>query len=78
MCLLGRYHMYRAEEEEKEHLESRSRSALSSHHHSGTLSRTFWEEARRYMRYATAVYGQSMIDAAEVDARGRFDPRFGR
>jgi hypothetical protein len=42
------------------------------------LSTSFWEEARRYMRYATATYGPAMIDAAEVDARGRFDPRLGR
>lgn len=35
------------------------------------LSPNFWEEANRYMRYATAVYGQAMIHAAEVDARGR-------
>jgi hypothetical protein len=34
-----------------------------------------WDEARRYMRYATAVYGQAMIRAAELDARGRIDGR---
>jgi hypothetical protein len=34
-----------------------------------------WNEARRYMRYATAVYGQAMIRAAELDARGRIDGR---
>ena len=28
------------------------------------------EESRRYMRYATAVYGQEMIHAANIDARG--------
>ncbi|KAL3904667.1 MAG: hypothetical protein SGARI_004824, partial [Bacillariaceae sp.] len=37
----------------------------------------FWQEAKRYMRYATAVYGQSMIHAAEVDARGNFPSRSG-
>jgi hypothetical protein len=36
------------------------------------LDRAFWTDAKRYMRYATAVYGQTMIHAAEVDARGRF------
>lgn len=36
------------------------------------------EEARRYMKYATAVYGQAMINAAEVDARGRLDGKVGR
>ena len=30
------------------------------------------------MRYATAVYGQAMINAAEVDARGRLDGKVGR
>ena len=34
-----------------------------------------WDEARRYMRYSTAVYGQAMIRAAELDARGRIDGR---
>jgi hypothetical protein len=34
-----------------------------------------WDEARRYMRYATAVYGQAMIRAAELDVRGRIDGR---
>jgi hypothetical protein len=33
---------------------------------------SFWTEAKRYMRYATAVYGQAMIHAAHVDARGHF------
>ena len=33
----------------------------------------FWKDAKRYMRYATAVYGQAMIHAAEVDARGRIE-----
>jgi hypothetical protein len=33
---------------------------------------TFWTEAKRYMRYATAVYGNAMIHAAEVEARGNF------
>jgi hypothetical protein len=39
---------------------------------------TFWEEARRYMRYATAVYGQAMIHAAQVDATGRLDGKLGQ
>lgn len=30
------------------------------------------------MKYATAVYGQAMINAAEVDARGRLDGKVGR
>eukprot|EP00980_Cylindrotheca_fusiformis_P001349 scaffold338_cov116-Cylindrotheca_fusiformis.AAC.14 len=33
----------------------------------------FWTEAKRYMRYATAVYGRAMIHAAQVEARGNFD-----
>ncbi|CAB9498998.1 Sn1-specific diacylglycerol lipase beta [Seminavis robusta] len=33
------------------------------------------EEALRYMRYATAVYGSTMIAAAEMDARGIVDTR---
>lgn len=33
------------------------------------------EEALRYMRYSTAVYGSSMIAAAEMDAQGKFDTR---
>jgi len=37
---------------------------------SATVDSSFWVEAKRYMRYATAVYGQAMIQAAEVDARG--------
>jgi hypothetical protein len=32
-------------------------------------------EALRYMRYATAVYGSTMIAAAEMDARGIVDTR---
>jgi hypothetical protein len=35
------------------------------------------EEAQRYMRFATAVYGQAMIRAAEVDARGAVDTKGG-
>ena len=30
------------------------------------------------MKYATAVYGQAMINAAEVDAQGRLDGKVGR
>lgn len=30
----------------------------------------FWEEATRYMRYATAVYGPAMIYSAQVESRG--------
>ena len=30
------------------------------------------------MKYATAVYGQAMINAAEVDAKGRLDGKVGR
>lgn len=33
------------------------------------------EEALRYMKYATAVYGESMIRAAEMDLYGRLDDR---
>jgi hypothetical protein len=41
----------------------------------GQIEIPSWDEARRYMRYATAVYGQAMIRAAELDARGRIDGR---
>jgi len=34
------------------------------------------QEALRFMKYATAVYGNNMIAAAEIDARGKFDTRF--
>ena len=34
------------------------------------------EEAKRYMRYATAAYGSNMIAAAEMDAKGKFDTRW--
>jgi hypothetical protein len=30
----------------------------------------------RYMKYATAVYGETMIRAAEMDVLGKFDNRF--
>mmetsp|Transcript_15202 Transcript_15202/g.37315 ORF Transcript_15202/g.37315 Transcript_15202/m.37315 type:complete len:539 (-) Transcript_15202:189-1805(-) len=33
----------------------------------------FWREAKRYMSYATAAYGQAMIHAADVEARGNFE-----
>jgi Lipase (class 3) len=33
------------------------------------------EECLRYMRYATAAYGESMIRAAELDVSGTFDSR---
>jgi len=42
------------------------------------INDTFWQEARRYMKYATAVYGQAMMNAAEVDATGRLDGKVGR
>ncbi|CAJ1965139.1 unnamed protein product [Cylindrotheca closterium] len=32
-----------------------------------------WIEAKRYMSYATAAYGQAMIHAANVEARGNFE-----
>jgi hypothetical protein len=31
--------------------------------------------APRYMKYATAVYGETMIRAAEMDVLGKFDSR---
>ena len=37
------------------------------------LPKQFWIEAKRYMKYATAAYGQAMISAAQVDAKGKFD-----
>ncbi len=51
-------------------------SSLSSS--SSKLSGSFLEEARRYMRYATAVYGQAMMNAVEVDTRGSLDGKIGR
>jgi hypothetical protein len=69
MCLLGRVHMHMGAEEDKDN-EAGSKDRL--------LSGTFWEEARRYMRYSTAVYGQSMIHAAELDARGQVGGKLGR
>lgn len=36
------------------------------------LDENFWQRARRYMRYATAVYGRSMIRAATIEAHGSF------
>ncbi|KAL3929876.1 MAG: hypothetical protein SGBAC_012016 [Bacillariaceae sp.] len=37
------------------------------------FGKQFWVEAKRYMGYATAVYGQAMIHAADVEARGNFE-----
>ena len=79
MCLLGRVHM---EGETDVVVKKKKKHNKNLPHHrksrESTLSDSFWDEARRYMRYATATYGPTMIDAAEVDARGRFDPRLGR
>lgn len=55
------------------HKKSSRRRRLST----SKFSPLFWDEARRYMRCATAVYGQAMIQAAEVDARGKLDGKIG-
>jgi len=94
LCLLGRVHMYQAAEEELTAIiaarKKKTRKGIGSnfvpsllYNNSSSLSSSkingfFLEEARRYMRYATAVYGQAMINAAEVDARGRLDGKVGR
>ncbi|KAG7342596.1 lipase class 3 [Nitzschia inconspicua] len=62
LCLLGRVHMHLAQQQQSRHKQPHDRK----------MDASFWVEARRYMRYATAVYGQAMIHAAEVDARGNF------
>jgi hypothetical protein len=64
LCLLGRVHMHLASQEERE-----GSTTIKSMTLRADLAQ-FWQEAKRYMRYATAVYGQSMIHAAQVDARG--------
>jgi hypothetical protein len=48
------------------------------HRHSPLPTKDFWEEAQQYMRYTTAVYGQAMIHAAQVDAQGRLDGKIGQ
>ena len=83
LCLLGRVHMYLASEDDDPNnkhsyekdlgFQQRQRAIAKKKRSSQIL---FWQEAKRYMRYATAIYGQSMIHAAEVDARGNF-PRSG-
>ena len=45
----------------------------SSSSSSSSLDTKFWQDAKRYVRYATAAYGQAMIYAAEMDARGNFE-----
>eukprot|EP00537_Pseudo-nitzschia_pungens_P002609 CAMPEP_0172356494 /NCGR_PEP_ID=MMETSP1060-20121228/866_1 /TAXON_ID=37318 /ORGANISM="Pseudo-nitzschia pungens, Strain cf. cingulata" /LENGTH=375 /DNA_ID=CAMNT_0013076627 /DNA_START=518 /DNA_END=1645 /DNA_ORIENTATION=+ len=42
------------------------------------ISNSFLEEAQRYMKYATAVYGKGMINAAEVNTRGKIHRTIGR
>lgn len=91
LCLLGRVHMYQEEfdasisaRKKKKSLRIGSNFAQTLFHDSysssssSKINSSFLEEARRYMKYATAVYGQAMINAAEVDARGRLDGKVGR
>jgi hypothetical protein len=86
LCLLGRVHLYQVAEEEaskKKHRKQERRwpqtfESLYGDDASNAIDSSFLEEARRYMRYATAVYGQAMINAAEVDARGRLEGKVGR
>lgn len=73
--------MYQAVEEELMEKEKKKRRTIFPTSFSSTSSKfntSIFEEARRYMKYATAVYGQAMINAAEVDARGRLDGKVGR
>ncbi|VEU35985.1 unnamed protein product [Pseudo-nitzschia multistriata] len=89
--LLRRVHLYRGAEEQTETKTKKHRlllgaSSFISSEFSSSLSpppcskikRSLLEEARRYMKYATAVYGQAMINAAQVDAGGRLDGKVGR
>ena len=89
--MLGRVHMYQAAEEElaaKMSAKKKKRIRITrfskpffydnSSSSSSKISGSFLEEAKRYMKYATAVYGQAMINAAEVDARGSLDGKVGR
>jgi hypothetical protein len=92
LCLLGRVHMYQeefdasisAQKKKKRQRGLGSNFAQTLLHDSyspsssSKINGSFLEEARRYMKYATAVYGQAMINAAEVDARGRLDGKVGR
>jgi len=88
LCLLGRVNMYRAAEEEKQAKKKKTKRGFGfaasnlfpwvSSSASSKINSSFLEEARRYMRYTTAVYGQTMINAAEVDVRGRLDGKIGR
>jgi hypothetical protein len=53
--------------------------AASKHKKRTSFPLSAWqEEAQRYMRYATAVYGQAMIHAAQVDAKGVLDRKWGQ
>eukprot|EP00547_Thalassionema_nitzschioides_P013082 CAMPEP_0194262378 /NCGR_PEP_ID=MMETSP0158-20130606/46511_1 /TAXON_ID=33649 /ORGANISM="Thalassionema nitzschioides, Strain L26-B" /LENGTH=598 /DNA_ID=CAMNT_0039002533 /DNA_START=147 /DNA_END=1943 /DNA_ORIENTATION=- len=76
ICLLGWVHSFLGKKEKN--IEDKRWPNAMFNIGPEKLSRSFWVEARRYMRYATAVYGQSMIRAAEVDARGRVDSKVGR
>jgi Lipase (class 3) len=80
MCLLGRVHMAQDADEDGTLSKERRRQGVgeASSKSKTALSNGFWDEARRYMRYATAVYGQSMIRAADLDARGRVRGNLGR
>jgi hypothetical protein len=88
LCLLARVHMYQAAEEELISAQKKKKrkrmgssfapSLLYDSSSSSKINGTFLQEARRYMKYATAVYGQAMMNAAEVDATGRLDGKVGR
>lgn len=78
MCLLGRVHMHQGAQEDEDRQKERHRQHGTTSTVHSAVSSSFWDDARRYMRYATAVYGQSMIRAAELDARGRVDGKLGR
>jgi len=84
LCLLGRVHMYQHAAtiaintddclDDDDYVDDTTNVRLSDR----VSNPIFLEEARRYMRYATAVYGQAMINAAEIDSRGRLDGKVGR
>ena len=87
LCLLGRVQSHLAAEEEELAAISSGRKkkrrrfySFSSKPSSSSpkINSALLEEARRYIKYATAVYGQAMMNAARVDAKGRIDGKVGR
>ena len=67
LCARIQKELWKSRWKKQNHKTSSSSSSSSS------LDTKFWKDAKRYVRYATAVYGQAMIYAAEMDARGNFE-----